>query len=229
MAQVAGDMLKDYVREHPEKADEIIGFCGITHKTLLRWLSGILPRGLRQAKLFMYLYLRVGVPEELVEMEKDCLALLTLVAFEIVTSQEALTALGSTSTTDQQLWRYFRGDTKMSDGSKMKLELWLDTVPAEGESYRSMAEPFLQTSMIEEPSGAETVDVTGESVMLVAANLAALLKAVHPLAERLEADDVSDEIRAHLRALVGDNAFFKLTNSLTRLSGTQARSLTRKS
>lgn len=72
------------------------------------------------------------------------------------------------------------------------------------------------------------MDNNPKASAVVVTELATLLETALPLARLLESDDHSDEERGQLRALVGPENFFELTNLLHRLGGRQAREVYRR-
>lgn len=227
----SGVLLRDLLAQHPEKTQEVRNFCKVTDSTVRRWLKGTDPKGLTQTRLFVYL-LRNGLrPAELKSTHPNIISLAVLVAHDYVDPQSAVQILGSTSAGDQQLWRWIRGVNKPLDSAMTGLSVWLRTtddqrnVPAQL-ARRLLEEPFEELTSIKQIMYLPVSEAPAAGNEELIANLAALLGAAAPLARHLESDAYSDAERAHFRYLIGEDAFFKLTNSLARLSGTRARAQT---
>jgi hypothetical protein len=221
----SGELLREYLEQQPEKIKDVRNFCNVASKTVRSWLKGTNPKGITQCRLFVYLLEQQLAPAELLKTEPDIILLAVLVAHDYVSSQEAMKVMGSTSKSDQQLWGWIRSDTQPLPKALELLQDWLDAVDGD-RSRRLIAAEFLGTTTVAEQSPANVIPLSFDSSDQIIENLAALLSAVYPLAKRVEADDFSNADRERLRALIGEDQFFKLTNALTRLSGTKARSYT---
>lgn len=233
MMRTAGELLVDLVDQHPEKQSEIITFCGINAVTFKAWLKGTSPRGLRQTKLFLYLIQHGLKPSELRYTSQDILRVMALLAAEDISPSDALRALGSQSGSEQQVWKYIRANNVPLASSLDRLRKWLseeDELTAITREVR--ADKLLEAQSPETLNPPEdepdlVVRVSTHDGQSIAANLAALLAAAYPLAVRLESNEFTDDDRQHFRNAIGEDQFFALSNSLTRLSGVQARSMTR--
>lgn len=231
MSLPTGELLADYVRKYPEARREIAYRCHVNVNTVGQWLKGKLPRGHKLAKLQLWLMQNVGQPKELEALTDDVRCLLALVANDAIDTMSVMRIIGSTSPTDQQLWKYLQNKTSMLPQSQQRLEEWLNSEKERGVSWRQHAASVMshQAPVTQVDASHEVVDVTKITSYdpdLIAGHLAALLQSAFPLAKHLESDAFTTEDRARFRTRIGDETLFKLTNALTRLSGDQARSLT---
>lgn len=227
----SGALLRDLLAQHPEKTKEVRNFCKVSDDTVRRWLKGTEPKGFTQTRLFVYL-LRNGLhPAELKSTDLNIISLAVLVAHDYVDPQSAMEIVGSASASDQQLWRWIRGATKPLPSTMTALSVWLQTTDEQGNvpahlAQRLLTEPFEELTSIKQIMYLPVSEAPAAGNEELIANLAALLSAAAPLARHLESDAYSDAERAHFRSLIGEDAFFRLTNSLARLSGTRARAQT---
>ncbi len=245
MPQPSGELLRSLLEQQPELRSEVRDFCGVNSSTVRTWILGTNPKGLVQAKLFVFLIRAGFTPLEISKTDQNLIRLMALVANGYIVSTDAVKVLGSTSPTDQQLWRWFRNAITPLPPAMQKLADWLSESDDSGSSRAQLADRLLtlpipgmttQEQSLTPPANQPMMQPTpvvptassngsaGNEVVIK--NLASLLEAVYPLAKRAEADDFSDADRQRLRAIVGEDQFFRLTNALTRLSGAKARSYT---
>lgn len=208
----------------------IISFCQCARKTIRHWMRGQPPIGTMLVRVRYFLDAHGYRVEELERLTPLIRDLGALVAYGILNLKQATEAMGYKQEWD--LLNALHGKQIPNNLKQRAVPLIIEhraVLEKRMAEYRMQgfipAAPPADTPGLRPSSkdARSTTAAIGSDRRLVITSLAAMLKAVLPLAELLDSEEFSEDERHQLRTITGRDGVFRLANTLHRLCGEEAR------
>jgi hypothetical protein len=182
--------------------------------TVRRWLSGHnMPRGDTKLKVIYFLEKRGYLVKEVAGVEEFLKDFSRLIATNIISYSDAVHAAGYTA--DKDLFRVLMGGSGGTEDRRAKIKQLLENYPDEILANR----PNFTVSNEEKALADTNEDAKKEAIMQ---SFAGGIKSLMPLMSILASSEFSDDDRARLRKIVGNQTFFDFSNGINGLSSPHA-------
>jgi hypothetical protein len=202
------ECLSDYLKQIKNTSDkpareELINFVKISDRAYREWQSGsAFPNGLRLIKLFYFLELKGYRISELEELDDDTRNFGRLIAFNIVSLEEAQKELGYNS---GQMFAALRGEHKTHPERRKLIETFSHVYDQE---LQKLPKPESKTK----PTSTKEVPVTVNEVYLLLRGLDGLVSLLIPRLEKMLDDEFTPEERRKFREEMTPKFIFDLSN-----------------
>jgi hypothetical protein len=224
------EALEDFRSKHPDANQQIAGFIGAPLNTVRLWKRDRMPNAGNMLKLQVFLA-EQGFQLNTPTHESSTVRYLAeLVAFRVLSDEDAYTLLFSNNEERNQLWAVFRGDRtpRPIRENTLTLEDLTETYSSELASQRAKLLPRTGRVQVSSPPRAPKSQAPGQDEskqaeradLLVVQTSSALLACL----PHLKALDISNnpEVGSQVRELMGSDNFFDLLDTLKGMSSREA-------